>query len=78
MRQDVGSEFKTGEEGGETIQVSVDLDPVFPTQIKIDHVGQSIVQQLVFLTPEAANVLAARLQEAVRCCASGRANQVVP
>lgn len=78
MRQDVGREFKTGEEGGETIQVSVDLDPVFPTQIKIDHVGQSIVQQWVFLTPEAAETLALRLQEAARRCAPRSPNQAAP
>lgn len=66
MRQDVGSEFKTGEEGGETIQVSRDDDSRFPTTVKIDHVGGDTIQQWIFLTPEAAETLALRLQEAAR------------
>lgn len=65
MHVDVGVPFPTGEEG-ETIQVSVDADTQSKTKVQIDHVGGSTVQQWIFLSPEAAEKLAARLLEAAK------------
>lgn len=62
MRHEMGDPISTGEMAGETVQVLLGGSGT----IKIDHVGGESTQQWIFLTPSAAERLAAQLRDAAR------------